>query len=32
MDHVGVRALVAVIDFNENAPEWQKDFVENAPR
>lgn len=28
MDLVGVRTLVAVIESNENAPEWQKEFVE----
>lgn len=30
MDLVGVRTLVAVIESNENAPEWQKDFVEQT--
>ncbi len=28
LDLVGVRTLVAVIESNENAPEWQKEFVE----
>ncbi|WJY97533.1 3-hydroxybutyryl-CoA dehydrogenase [Corynebacterium fournieri] len=30
MDLVGVRTLVAVIESNANAPEWQKDFVEKT--
>lgn len=30
MDLVGVRTLVAVIESNDNAPQWQKDFVETT--